>query len=368
MATLRSELQFVAGVVTAVLFVVFGTTLLGDLSSPAWAGAMFGWLFAVMLWSSFGVVRHADCLAILLGEPLGTLILTVSVITIEVIMISAVMLVGENNPSLARDTMFAVIMVVLNGMAGLSIVIGGLKHHEPEFNLQGSNAYLAILIPLSVLTLVVPTFTEKAPGGVPGPVLGVFLLVVCVVLYLVFLGIQTKRHRDYFVQPGKDGGTGHDSPDDHGFTVRGVPFHAALLVLTMIPIVVLSKSMARIVDHGIAVAGLPTALGGLLVAVLVLSPEGLAAFRAAGANMLQRSMNISMGSALATISLTVPSVLVIGLVTGREVELGLAPLDMTLLVLTLATMMVNASGQRTNVLQGFVHLTLFAAYLVLLFD
>ncbi|MHC5028853.1 MAG: calcium:cation antiporter [Planctomycetota bacterium] len=275
--------------------------------------------------------------AILLGEPLGTLILTVSVITIEVILILAVMLTGENNPVLARDTMFAVIMVVLNGMAGLSIFLGGLKHSEPAFNLQGANTYIGILVPLAVLTLVVPSFTRKAPGGIPGPTLGVFLVVVCVVLYLVFLGIQTMRHRHYFVQPGEEGETGHDH-DDHGFTIRTVPYHAMFLVLTMIPIVLLSKSMARIVDHGIGVAGLPTALGGLLVAILVLSPEGMAAFKAARANHLQRSVNISMGSALATISRTVPSVLVIGMFTGREVELGLNPLDMVLLVLTLATM------------------------------
>ena len=367
MKSLPSEFQFVAGAITAVLFLVFGAVWLGDLSNPLRTTLLFLWLFAVMLWSSFGVVRHADCLAILLGEPLGTLILTVSVITIEVIMISAVMLTGENNPGLARDTMFAVIMVVLNGMAGFSVLLGGLKHHEPTFNLQGANAYLGILVPLSVLTLVVPTYARAAPGGVPGPVLSMFLLVACIVLYLAFLGIQTMRHRHFFVQPGEEGETGHDH-DDHGFTIRTVPYHALFLFLTMIPIILLSKSMAKIVDFGIASVGAPAALGGLLVAVLVLSPEGLAAFKAARVNQLQRSINISMGSALATISLTVPSVLAISMFTGRDVALGLDALDMTLLLLTLATMIVNASCRRTNVLQGVVHLTLFSAYLVLLFD
>ncbi|MEM8885556.1 MAG: calcium:proton antiporter [Planctomycetota bacterium] len=364
---IRSELQIVAGVATAALFVVFGASWLSDLSSPWWVGAMFVWIFAVMLWSSFGVVRHADCLAIRLGEPLGTLILTVSVISIEVVMISAVMLTGSNNPGLARDTVFAVIMVVLNGMSGLAILLGGLKHDQPAVNLQGANAYLAILIPLSVLTLVVPNYTRSAPGGIPGPVFGIFLTIICIVLYLVFLGIQTMRHRQYFVQPESDVGPDHEH-DDHGFVVRSVPYHAVLLVLTMVPIVLLSKSMAKIVDHGIASAGMPVALGGLLVAVLVLSPEALAAFKAARANRLQRSINISMGSGLATIALTIPSVLIIGMATGRDVELGLGRLDVSLLLLTLGTMIVNASGSRTNVLQGVVHLTLFFAYLVLLFD
>jgi Ca2+:H+ antiporter len=322
----RSELQVAAGAVTATLFLLFGSAWLGDLTAPAWASVVFLWLFVVMLWSSFGVVRHADGLAILLGEPLGTLILTVAVISIEVIMISAVMLTGENNPALARDTVFAVIMVVLNGMAGASVLLGGLKHGEPEFNLQGANAYLGILVPLSVLTLVVPNYTQSAPGGIPGPVLGVFLVLVCIVLYLVFLGIQTMRHRHYFVQPGDEATSDHGH-DDHGFTVRSIPHHAVFLVLTMIPIVLLSKSMAKVVDHGIEVAGMPTALGGLLVAILVLSPEALAAFKAARSNQLQRSINISMGSALATISLTMPAVLLIGMATGRDVELGLGSLD-----------------------------------------
>ncbi len=367
MSILRSELQFLAGAATSVVFLIFGSKLLGDLSVPIWSACMFAWLFAVILWSSFGVVRHADCLAVLLGEPLGTIILTISVITIEVIMISAVVLTGENNPTLARDTMFAVIMVVLNGMAGVSLLLGGLKHSEPAFNLQGANTYIGILLPLAVLTLVVPSFTRSAPGGIPGPALSVFLIIVCVVLYLTFLSVQTMRHRHHFIQPGQEAGRDFDD-HNHGFTVRSAPFHALFLVLTMIPIVLLSKSMAKIIEHGIEVAGLPVALGGLLVAVLVLAPEGLAAFKAALADTLQRSINISMGSALATISLTVPSVLIISIFTGREVELGLDGLGMVLLALTLATIMVNASSRRTNVLHGVTHLTLFAAYLVLLFD
>ena len=366
MSYVRAEAPFVVGALTSVAFLTIGQSWVGDLSQPLWASVLFLWLFAVMLWCSFGVVRHADSLAILLGEPLGTLILTVAVITIEVVMISAVMLTGESNPALARDTMFAVIMVVLNGMAGLSLLVGGLKHREPEFNLQGANAYLGILIPIAVLTLVVPSYTRSAPGGIPGTVLAVFLIIVCLLLYLVFLGIQTMRHRHYFVQPGSDGDEAHHDIPDH--QLRSPANHGGALVLTMIPIVLLSKSMAKLVDHGVQEAGLPVALGGLLVAVLVLSPEGLAALKAARANQLQRSVNISMGSALATIALTAPCVLVIGMVTGRDVELGLEPLDVILLVLTLATMVVNASSRRTNVLQGAVHLTLFLAYMVLLFD
>ena len=187
------------GTATAVFFLLFGKTWTGDLSHGAWYAFLFLWLFAVILWLAFGVVRHADGLAVLLGEPYGTLILTVSVIGIEVVMISAVMLTGENNPALARDTMFAVLMIVLNGMVGITMLLGAWKHHAPVFNLQGANAYLGVIVPLAALTLVLPRFTTSAPGGQPSPILAVFLIIASVVLYVVFLGIQTMRHRAYFV-------------------------------------------------------------------------------------------------------------------------------------------------------------------------
>ncbi len=199
---IRSELAVGLGTATAVLFLLFGKTWTGDLSQGAWYAFLFLWLFAVILWLAFGVVRHADGLAVLLGEPYGTLILTVAVIGIEVVMISAVMLTGADNPTLARDTMFAVLMIVLNGMVGITMLLGAWKHHAPAFNLQGATAYLGVIVPLAALTLVLPRFTHSAPGGQPSPTLAVFLILASVVLYVVFLGIQTMRHRAYFVQPG----------------------------------------------------------------------------------------------------------------------------------------------------------------------
>jgi Ca2+:H+ antiporter len=160
----RSEMALWIGIVTTLIFLFVGQSWLVDLSNPLKYGLLFLWLFIVMLWLSFGVVRHADCLAIILGEPYGTLILTLAVISIEVIMISAVMLTGENNPTLARDTMFSVLMIVLNGMLGLTLLIGGLRYHEQAYNLPGARAYLGVLFPLAVLGLVVPRFTTSAPG------------------------------------------------------------------------------------------------------------------------------------------------------------------------------------------------------------
>ena len=366
----RSEMALWIGIITTLIFLFVGKSWLVDLSNPLKYGLLFLWLFLVMLWLSFGVVRHADCLAIILGEPYGTLILTLAVISIEVIMISAVMLTGENNPTLARDTMFSVLMIVLNGMLGLTLVIGGLRHHEQEYNLPGARAYLGVLFPLAVLGLVVPRFTTSAPGGQVSGLLAIYLLIMSAGLYAVFLLIQTTRHSQFFRQPAfrKDDDVKENDHDHGDLVIRSVGFHAAFLVLTMLPIVLLSKNMAKLVEHGISTLQAPQALGGFLVAILVLSPEGLGAAKAAIANKLQRTVNIALGSSLATIGLTIPAVLGVSLFTGRTIELGLDPVDIVLLTLTLLVSVVNFGTSRTNVLQGAVHLILFISYIILIFD
>ncbi len=315
-------------------------------------------------------MRHADCLAIILGELYGTLILRLAVISIEVVLIAAVMLTGENNPTLARDTMFSVLMIVLNGMLGLTLLIGGLRHHEQEYNLPGARAYLGVLFPLSVLGLIVPRFTTSAPGGQASTLMAVYLVIMSSGLYAVFLLIQTMRHSHFFRQPVYSENDGiEDEVHDHGdLIIRSVGYHALFLVLTMLPIVLLSKSMAKLVDHGIETLRAPQALGGFLVAILVLSPEAMGAAKAAIANKLQRTVNIALGSALATIGMTIPAVLAISLFTGRTIELGLDPVDIVLLILTLLVSVVNFGTGRTNILQGAVHLILFISYIILIFD
>lgn len=374
-AILRSELPFIVGAVTTVLFLVFGDVWLADLSDTLEVGALFAWIFAVMLWCAFGVVRHADCLAELLGEPYGTLILTVAVISIEVALIAAIMLTGGANPTLARDTMLAVIMIVLNGMVGVSLLIGGLRHGEQAFNLQGARAFLAVILPLATMSLILPRFTTSTKDPTLSPPQEVLFAIMTIALYATFLAIQTRRHSGFFVQPSTgetaDAGANAGEGGDHGhgdLHPRSVPYHAVLLVLTMLPIVLLSKKLAVLVDHGIATLGAPAALGGVLIALLVLTPEGIAAFHAALTNRLQRSVNICLGSALATIGLTVPAVLAIDLLTGLHVILGLEPADMVLLVLTLFLSMLTFGGVRTNMLQGAVHLVVFLVYLVLIFN
>lgn len=356
-----SEPGLYAGVGASVLFYSLCSKWLTT-ASPDWVSAVFFLLlFVVMLWSSFGVVRHADGLAARLGEPYGTLILTLSVISIEVIMISSVMLTGSHNPTLGRDVMFSVLMIVLNGLVGLSLLLGGIRHVEQSYNLQGANSFLGILIPLSLLGLILPNFTESTRAGTFSMEQVAFLVVTNVVLYLAFLGIQTMRHKDYFVGEAED--SGH-----HSKRSLSVGAHTFLLVAYMLPIVLLSKKLALIVDYGIYELGAPSDLGGMIVAVLVLSPEGMAAIKAARANNLQRSINICLGSALATIGMTIPAVLLIGLLTSKTIVLGLNNVDSLLLVLTLLVSMVNFSSGKSNVFQGVIHLTQFFCYVILIFD
>jgi Ca2+:H+ antiporter len=372
-SSLRREWLLAVAYITTALFLVFGKGWLADLSNPLWFALMLFWLFAVIMGSAFAVVHQAESLAVRLGEPLGTLVLTLSVIGIEVMMISAVMLTGDGKPTLARDTMFGIVMIVLNGMVGLALLLGGLRHHEQEYNLQGANAFLSLIVPLTVLGLLLPNFTQASAGPTLSTFQSIFLAIMSIAIYVIFLVIQNWRHREYFLAPAAGGAivrqtVAADSVGAaHGET-NSPTYHAVLLVLYLLPMVVLAEEIALPIDHGIHVLHAPVALGGFLVAALILSPESLSATRAALANDLQRSINILLGSVLASIGLTIPAVLTIGLVTGKTIILGLDPADSLLLVLTLAVSALTFTKNRTNVLMGAVHILLFLAYLMLIFE
>jgi len=361
----KREWALAANLATAGLFLAFGTRWLADLSGAAWFGFISLWLLAAMFLSAFAVIRHAEALAVKLGEPYGTLVLTLAITGIEVMMIAAIMYTGKGNSALARDAMMAVVMIVLNGMVGVTLIVGGLRHHEQDYNLQGANAFLAVILPLAVLGLVLPNFTLATPGPTLSPLQAGFLILMSLVLYGVFLGIQTSRHPEYFVAPkGRDGGK--KPAADH--KVHSTPYHAAMLVIYILPLVVLSKQIAVPINHAIQVLHAPLPLAGFLVSVLVLSPESLGAVRAALANELQRSVNILLGSVLASIGLTIPAVLAIGFLTGHPITLGLDAIDSILLLLTLAVSMLTFAAARTNVLLGAVHLLVFFAYLLFIFE
>jgi Ca2+:H+ antiporter len=328
---------------------------------------VLSWLVLVVALSAFAVVRHAEYLAHRLGEPYGTLILTLAVTGIEVMIIVATMSTGDGSPTLARDAMFAVLMIVLNGLVGSALLIGGIRHHEQEYNLQGASAFLAVILPLAVVGLVLPSFTQATTNPTFSPVQAAVWAVVSVALYMVFLAIQNIWHRSYF-QSRRDTSAPPASPVCLHGRIRGITYHAALLLVYMAVVATLAKQLAVPMDFTIRVSGAPAALAGLLVAVIVLAPEAMAAIRAALANDLQRSVNVLLGSALATIGLTIPAVLTYGLLERRAILLGLDPVGITLLALTILQSMLTFSSSRTNVLFGAVHLLLFAVYLLLWFQ
>jgi len=364
MAILKSEFPSLTGFAVFAAFLAAGDALKPEKLGVGLSLILLAVIFLTVMWCAFSVVRHAECLATILGEPFGTLILTLAVIGIEVALIVAIMLSGDASPAMARDTMFSVVMIVLAGLIGLCLLTGGLRHKEQTYNLQGAQAFLSVLVPLAVFALVLPRFTLSAPGGELSWLQSGFEVVMSVLLYGVFLAIQTVTHSDIFRQPD----AGHGEEDHHGGVVRSLPFHVIGLLGALVPIILLSKKLALYVDFGIAGVGAPVALSGFIVAALVLMPEGLSAIQAARDNQLQRAMNICLGSAVATIGLTVPAVVVVSLVTGHSIELGLEAPEIVMLVLTLVVSLLTFGSRTTNYLLGAVHLSLFAGYVLMIFD
>jgi Ca2+:H+ antiporter len=372
---LRAEVPLVAGALTTLIFFTIGKDWTEDFSQPWLTVLLLLWLFAAMIWCAFSVVRHADILAEYLGEPYGTLVLTIEVVAIEVTIMATVMLHGGPNPTLPRDTVFAVLMIVLNGMVGVSIVVGALRHQQQQYNLQGAIAFLAVITCLAVISLVLPSATRTTGNGSMTPLEAGVFGGLTAALYAGFLMIQTMRHRAFFVETaaatkrrapaGAVQAPGHQSV--HG-QKNSLPYHATLLILTLLPVVLLSKPLAHVIDYGIEQLEAPAPLGGVLIAILVLAPEGVTSYQAARRNQLQRSVNLSLGSALSTIGLTIPTMLAISLMLGAPLELGLSSADIVLLVLTLFVAQMTFSGAPTNILLGGVHLVLFVAFLVLVFN
>ena len=363
--SVRAEFALLIGLGTAVIFFAAGDQLVEIVAHPVALGVVFVWLFAVILWSAVSGVRHADCLAVKWGEPYGTLVLTLSAISIEVVVVSTAMLHGENNPTLGRDAVFAVIMIALNGFVGLCLLVGGLRYREQHYNLQGVNSYLNVIMTLAVLGLILPNFTTTTRGPTFSTEQQIFLIVMSLLLYGIFLLIQTTRHRRYFID-SKHAGV-EASSAHHSLRVRSTGFHSAMLLLYLVTVILLAKKFAIPLDNSIEKFGLPQEFGGTMIAVLVLAPEGIGAIEAALANELQRSINILLGSVLATIGLTIPAVVTISLMTKRSVVLGVEGGNLPLLLLTLAACVVTFTSRRTNVLQGCIHLLLFAVFVLLIF-
>jgi Ca2+:H+ antiporter len=314
----------------------------------------------VLLGTVFAAVYHAEVVAHRVGEPFGTLVLALAVTVIETALIVSVMIAAPaDNPALARDTVFAAVMIVCNGIVGLCLLAGGARHHEQGFQLQGASGALAVLAALTGLTLILPNFAAPELGPRYSTPQLVFDGIVSLVLYGSFVFVQTVRHRDYFLPIQGDGEEAHAPAPPN----RTAVLSAGLLVVSLVAIVGLAKTLTPTVELGIAYVGVPKAVVGVVIAGLVLLPEGLAAVRAAQANRLQTSLNLALGSALATIGLTIPTVAAVAIAIGQPLELGLDAKDEVLLVLTLLLGVITLGTGRTTVLQGIVHLVIFAVFL-----
>ena len=349
---------------TTAVFAFSGERIYERLDQPLWLAVVFAWLFGTVMGSALNVVRHADHVAELLGEPYGTLVLTLSVTAIEVMSITAVMLHGDNNPTLVRDTLLAIVMIILGGMVGVALLAGGWRHSEQHYNLQSANTYLSVIIPLALLTLSLPNFTVTTPGPTLSIAQQAFLVVVSTGLYCAFLAIQTGRHRRYFMSEEEAA----EEPSHAATGGRGLAWHAVLLVAYILPVVLLAEQLAHPIDYLIETLKMPAPLGGVIIAMLVATPEAISATRSAWMNRVQRSINIFLGSVLSTIGLTVPIMLVISYLTAHEVFLGLASANEMLLAVTLGVSVVTFASGRTNILQGAVHVVLFAAFVMLIFQ
>jgi Ca2+:H+ antiporter len=344
--------------------IVAGAVLL--LSMLVAAGPWLALLYAATLIGAvIASVHHAEVIAHRVGEPLGTLVLAVAITVIEVALIVSMMISGQPaKADLPRDTVFSAIMIICNGVMGLCLLAGGLRHHEQSFRIEGASAALSCLIALTTLSLVLPAFTTSAPGPMySGPQLA-FAGVASLVLWLVFVFVQTVRHRNYFLPAG-------DNLDENAQASPPSPALAwasfALLLVSLVAVVGLAKALAPTLERALATLGAPNKFIGIIIALLVLLPETWAALRSARANRLQNSLNLALGSALASIGLTIPAVAVASVWLDIPLVLGIDPKDLVLLMLTFIVSTITLASGRTNILQGSVHLVLFAAFLFLAF-
>lgn len=318
-------------------------------------------LTTLLIGSVLAAVHHAEVVAHKVGEPYGTLLLALAITTIEVALIVSLMLTGgPETTALARDTVLAAVMIILTGMIGICLLVGGAKYKEQEFSLSGVSMALVALSAILVLTLILPNYTTSRSGPFYSPIQLGFVAVISLIIYIAFVLAQAVRHRDFFLPPGNDGNEdSHAEPP----TTKTTFMSGFLLLVCLGIVVLLAKALAPDIEDAVIKAGAPKSLVGVIIAVVVLLPEGLAAYRAAKQNRLQTSLNLALGSALASIGLTIPAVAIVAMITGMTITLGIDMKATVLLLLSLFTIMLSLKTGKTNMLQGVVLLVIFAAYL-----
>ena len=347
---------------------LFGLAHAGFLHvETAWVAVLSG---VLLLGSVFAAVHHAEVVALKVGEPFGSILLAIAVTVIEAALIVSIMVSAPPGASsVARDTVFSAVIIVLNGVIGLCLVAGGARHRELAFRVEGTTSALSVLATLAVMTLVLPNFTVTKLGPQYAPNQLILVSVLSLILYGVFVFVQSVRHRDYFLAdepaPALADDLGSAQDESKNLPSTGATlFSAVLLVASLVAVILLAKTLSPALERGIAVVGLPPSFIGVVIAALVLLPESGAAIIAARANRIQTSLNLALGSAIASIGLTIPTVAVVSLAFDQQIALGVSQTDMTLLVLTLYVSALTFGTGRTTVLQGAVHLVIFAAFML----
>lgn len=375
----KTRLRLLAVWLIVVLFLVFGQELFGDTLTGTIALGTFLLLLFTIIGAAFGVVKEADALAHKLGEPYGTLILTLSIVSIEVILIAAVLLGPGENPTIGKDSIFSVMMIIMNLVMGLCILLGGLKFGEQEYNAQGTLSYMAMIILLGGIGLLLPNFIQGAGGGAFTTTQAVVLSGLVIVLYGFFLLLQMKGYKHLYQQP-QAGSMGilfsqRQALEEQATETTTTPIDKkeigvrTLILLGMIlPIVLLSHNMATVVDYGIKAFNLPPLLGGVLIAIIVFTPESMTAIKAALNNEFQRAINLCHGAFVSTVGLTIPAVLIVGLIMDKTVLFGMTATETILFIITLLLSLMTFIGKRTTPIMGMMHLVLFVVFMLLIFN
>lgn len=358
---LRNPLWTVLLPVAAIVAV--GLALTGVLAVKSLAvSALVGVLLAG---SVFAAVHHAEIIAARVGEPFGSIVLAIAITVIEVGLILTLMLAApDGGPTVARDTVYSAVMIILCGVTGICILLGSRKHFEQTFKVRGMSSALAALATLAVITLVLPNFTTSTFGPTYSTVQLGTIAVVSLIIYGSFLFVQTVRHRDYFIITPEDGAG--EAAVEHAVPSYNVTIASAvLLCVALVAVVVLAKLLSDPMKDVLVVIGLPQGFIGVIIATLVLLPESIAASRAALANQLQTSLNLALGSGLASIGLTIPAVAIAASSGDYVVHLGVSPAQTVMLLLTLFISVLTLANGRTNLLLGVIHLSLFGIFLVI---
>lgn len=353
--------------VTVAIFLVFGGAWLERPLSGIAAAGIFAWLFATMAWSAYGAVKIADRLAEILGEPLGSLVLTLTVIGLEGVLTGIVVVTSDASATIGRDALFGANMIMINLAGGLALLLGGWRHRVQRHNFQGTSAYLVIVITLSVLGFILPSYTGAVPKGSMTTVQAAGVMVVALVMFAVLLWMQVGPRRHSFDEPGASSGMGMAGisfNENHESTFK----LALLLIAGVLPVLLLGKSLTTLLDLAGARFGTPPAAGGVVIAIIVVSPNLISSIQAGLANRPQRAANLALGSCAPALGLIMPIILGIGLVTGKSMIMGVGQAEVVLLTVTLALAVTVFSRRQTTLLDGAAHLAVFAVYVVLLFS